>query len=185
MIVLASASPRRRDLLTLVSPDFWIVPAKGEEQADPALSPADYVQSLAKDKAEEVAVMFPDETVIGADTVVSIDGEILGKPHDEADAWRMLELLSGRTHSVFTGVAVISNGKLTTFAEETRVTFFPLDDREIARYIAAGEPFDKAGAYGIQGAGALLVKGIEGDYYNVMGLPAGRLYRLLKSLNIV
>ena len=129
--------------------------------------------------------MFPDETVIGADTVVSIDGEILGKPHDEADAWRMLELLSGRTHSVFTGVAVISNGKLTTFAEETRVTFFPLDDREIARYIAAGEPFDKAGAYGIQGAGALLVKGIEGDYYNVMGLPAGRLYRLLKSLNIV
>ena len=129
--------------------------------------------------------MFPDETVIGADTVVSIDGEILGKPHDEADAWRMLELLSGRTHSVFTGVAVISNGKLTTFAEETRVTFFTLDDREIARYIAAGEPFDKAGAYGIQGAGALLVKGIEGDYYNVMGLPAGRLYRLLKSLNIV
>lgn len=185
MIVLASASPRRRDLLTLVSPDFWIVPAKGEEQADPSLTPADYVQTLAKDKAEEVSAMFPDETIIGADTVVSIDGEILGKPHDETDAWHMLGLLSGRTHSVFTGVAVISDGNLTTFAEETRVTFFPLDDREIARYIASGEPFDKAGAYGIQGAGALLVKGIEGDYYNVMGLPAGRLYRLLKSMNIL
>ena len=97
----------------------------------------------------------------------------------------MLSLLSGRTHSVFTGVAVISDGKLNTFAEETRVTFFTLDDREIARYIASGEPFDKAGAYGIQDAGALLVKGIDGDYYNVMGLPAGRLNRLLRSLNIV
>lgn len=185
MIVLASASPRRRELLTLVTPDFWIVPAKGEETADPALPPAEYVCELAKNKAEEVAVMFPDETVIGADTVVVYGNEILGKPRDEEDAQRMLHLLSGNTHSVFTGVAIVSNGRLTTFAEETRVTFFPLDEREIARYVASGEPFDKAGAYGIQDAGALLVKGIEGDYYNVMGLPAGSLYRRLKEMNLI
>lgn len=185
MIVLASASPRRRDLLTLAAPDFWVVPAKGEENADPTLPPNEYVCELAKNKAEEVAVMFPDETVIGADTVVIFNGEILGKPKDEEDAQRMLRLLSGNTHSVFTGVAIVSNGQLTTFAEETRVTFFELDEREVARYVASGEPFDKAGAYGIQDAGALLVKGIEGDYYNVMGLPVGSLYRRLKDMKIV
>ncbi|MCM1333874.1 MAG: Maf family protein [Bacteroides sp.] len=185
MLILASRSPRRRELLTLITDQFTVRPAEGDEIADPSLSPARFVTELSAAKAREISADAPDDVVIGADTVVAFGKEILGKPRDTADAIRMLTLLSGKTHSVFTGVTVIKNGEAHSFAEETRVTFFPLTDEEIGRYAESGEPLDKAGAYGIQGAGALLVRGIEGDYYNVMGLPVGRLYRLLKELKCI
>ncbi len=185
MLILASKSPRRKELLSLITTDFEIIPATGEENADPALSPDIFVQELAKQKALEIAASHPDDVIIGSDTVVAAKGEILGKPKDKNDAYRMLAMLSGTSHSVFTGVAVVKNGEIHSFTEETRVKFFPLSGKEIENYIASGEPFDKAGAYGIQDAGALLVEGIDGDYYNVMGLPAGRLYRLMKSLAII
>lgn len=185
MLILASKSPRRKELLSLITTDFDIIPAEGEENADPALSPDKFVQVLSAAKAEEIAALHPYDIVIGADTVVSVNGEILGKPKDKADAFRMLSLISGTEHSVLTGVTVIKNGKTCSFTEETKVRFFPLDEFEIERYIATGEPFDKAGAYGIQDLGALLVEGISGDYYNVMGLPVGRLYRLLKEMNAI
>ena len=182
MLILASKSPRRKELLSLITRDFEIIPAVGEERADKSLSPSEYVTELAKHKAEEVACSYPDDTVIGADTVVAIDGEILGKPRDEADARRMLRLLSGCEHSVFTGTCIIYKNKNIAFCEETKVRFFELSDKEIDDYIVTGEPFDKAGAYGIQELGALLVSGITGDYYNVMGLPVGRLARELKNI---
>lgn len=185
MLILASRSPRRKELLALVTDQFIVRPAEGEEIADPRLSAARFVTALSEAKAREISANAPSDAVIGADTVVSFGKEILGKPRDTADAIRMLTLLSGKTHSVFTGVTVIANGNARSFTEETRVTFFPLTDGEIKRYAESGEPLDKAGAYGIQGAGALLVRGIEGDYYNVMGLPVGRLYRLLKELKLI
>lgn len=185
MLILASKSPRRKELLSLITTDFEIIPAQGEENADPALSPDMFVQELAKQKALEIAASHPDDIVIGSDTVVAVNGEILGKPKDSGDAYRMLSLLSGTSHSVFTGAAVVKNGEIHSFTEETKVKFFPLSEKEIKDYIATGEPFDKAGAYGIQDIGALLVEGIDGDYYNVMGLPVGRLYRLMKKLDIL
>ena len=185
MLILASKSPRRKELLSIITTDFDIIPAVKEENADPALSPDEFVKALAVSKAEEIAQTHPDACVIGSDTVVAINGEILGKPKDKADAFRMLSLLSDTSHSVFTGVAVIKDGKIHSFTEETKVKFFPLTEKEINDYIATGEPFDKAGAYGIQNLGALLVEGIDGDYYNVMGLPTGRLYRLLKELSVI
>lgn len=185
MLILASKSPRRKELLSLITTEFEIIPAAGEENADPSLSPDIFVQELAKQKALEIAASHPDDVIIGSDTVVAAKGEILGKPKDRDDAYRMLAMLSGTSHSVFTGVAVIKDGEIHSFTEETRVKFFHLSEKEIENYIASGEPFDKAGAYGIQDAGALLVEGIDGDYYNVMGLPAGRLYRLMKSLSVI
>ena len=182
-LILASASPRRRELLSLIPADFTVIPAQGEEKADISLSPRLLVQELAKQKAAEVAASHPHDTVIGADTLVFLGAEIMGKPTDQADAKRMLTLLSANTHTVITAVAIAQNGAVSkVFAEETKVEFFPLTDEEITAYIATGEPMDKAGAYGIQDKGALLVKGITGDYYNVMGLPVGRLYRELGSL---
>lgn len=182
-LILASASPRRRELLSLITADFTVIPAKGEETADKALPPRLLVQELAKQKAAEVAAAHPRDTVIGADTLVFCGAEIMGKPTDTNHAKRMLTLLSGNTHTVITAVAIAQNGAVTkVFAEETKVEFFPLTEEEIAAYIATGEPMDKAGAYGIQDKGALLVKGITGDYYNVMGLPVGKLYRELKTL---
>ncbi len=185
MLILASKSPRRKELLSIITSDFEIIPAVGEENADPALSPDIFVQELAKQKALEIAASHPDDVVIGSDTVVAAKGEILGKPKDKDDAFRMLSLLSGTSHSVFTGVALVKNGEILSFTEETKVKFFPLTQKEIDDYIATGEPFDKAGAYGIQELGALLVEGIDGDYYNVMGLPTGRLYRLMKRLEVI
>ena len=182
-LILASASPRRRELLSLITTDFTVIPAQGEETADKSLPPDILVQRLAEQKAAEIALAHPQDIVIGADTLVFCGSEIMGKPADAADAKRMLTLLSGNTHTVITAVAIAQNGYVTkVFAEETKVDFFPLTDGEITAYIATGEPMDKAGAYGIQDKGALLVKGITGDYYNVMGLPVGRLYRELKPL---
>lgn len=179
-MILASQSPRRRELLSLITDKFSIIPAKGEEIIGENVSPSEAVKMLARQKAVEIYSKYKDETIIAADTVVAIDGEILGKPHSAENAAEMLRKLSGRRHSVFTGVCVIHHdGETDIFAEETQVEFYPLTEREIADYVATGEPMDKAGAYGIQGRGALLVKGISGDYYNVMGLPVGRLYRVL------
>lgn len=179
-LILASASPRRYELLRLITEDFTVTPAVGEERLNETLPPAERVEQLARQKAEEISEKYPQDTVIGADTTVFCDGLALGKPKDAADAKRMLLMLSGREHSVITAVAFAQKGQtVKVFYEETKVEFYPLSDEEIDVYIESGEPMDKAGAYGIQGKGALLVKGIDGDYYNVMGLPVGRVFREL------
>ncbi len=183
MIILASKSPRRKELLSLITTEFEIIPAEGEERADRSLPPQQYVCELARHKAEEIAASHPGDIVIGADTVVVTDGEVLGKPKDEADAKRMLGMLSGREHLVCTGVCIISRDKNTCFCEDTAVRFFPLTNAEIDEYTASGEPFDKAGAYGIQEwIGKVAVEGINGSFYNVVGLPVQRLYRELKKV---
>lgn len=180
-MILASRSPRRKELLSIITNDFRIIPAVGEEVIPENTPPKDAVMLLSRQKAAEIYIMYKNETIIAADTVVCVDGEILGKPRSEENAAEMLRALSGRVHSVFTGVcAIFADGSSESFAEETAVEFYPLSDREIAEYIATGEPMDKAGAYGIQDRGALLVKRIEGDFYNVMGLPVGRLARILR-----
>lgn len=182
-MILASQSPRRRELLSLITEDFRIIPAKGEENLPENISPREAVLLLSRQKATEIYSEYKNEAIIAADTVVAAGGKILGKPADEKDAADMLRLLSGTRHSVFTGVCVISeDGAINNFAEETVVEFYPLTEEEIAAYVATGEPMDKAGAYGIQDRGAILVKSIIGDYYNVMGLPVGRLYRELKTV---
>ena len=184
-IILASQSPRRRELLERMglSP-FDVIPARGEERADPALSPAQLVEALSRQKAAEVAAAHPEALVIAADTVVSIDGLVLGKPRSGAEAARMLARLSGREHTVYTGVTVRLGDRADTQYEAAAVRFRPLSEADIARYVATGEPMDKAGAYGIQGYGAMLVEGIDGDYYNVMGLPVCRLARMLAGFGL-
>ncbi|MBQ9227426.1 MAG: septum formation protein Maf [Eubacterium sp.] len=182
MLILASQSPRRRELLKLITEDFVATAADVDETLPEGVRPDEAVQYLSKIKA---APFIKDgDTVIGADTVVSLDGIILGKPQDEQDAARMLRLLSGRCHSVFTGVTVATPEKSTTFCVETKVQFFPLTDREIERYVLTGEPLDKAGAYGIQGYGSLLVEKIDGDYFNVVGLPVSKLVRILSNFTL-
>ncbi len=181
-MILASQSPRRRELLSYITEDFTVMPAKGEEKISEGASPEETVKALSRQKAEEIHSEHKGEIIVAADTVVAIDGEILGKPRDKEHAAEMLRKLSGRVHSVFTGVCVIfEDGSAANFAEETKVEFYPLSDKEIADYIATGDPMDKAGAYGIQERGAANVKGIVGDFYNVMGLPVGRLARLLRG----
>lgn len=183
-IVLASGSPRRRELLETLGLDFRIVPARGEEIPPEGAGPAETVTALAKAKADEVAGLFPEALVIAADTVVWAEGRILGKPRDEADARRMLHMLSDNSHEVYTGTALIYKGKSIAGAEKTKVFFRRLTDAEIDGYIATGEPMDKAGAYGIQGRAALMVKRIEGDYFNVMGLPLCRLGQMLEEIGV-
>lgn len=182
-IVLASQSPRRRELLAGLIPDFEIITDNSEEVVDPELLPEEVVKKLAMQKAQNVAKKADtDAIIIAADTIVFIDGQILGKPKDEADAAVMLRKLSGREHHVCTGIAVVDNktGKAVSDIQRTAVCFKPLSDGEIDRYIATGEPMDKAGAYGIQNLGALFVEGIKGDYFNVVGLPVCRLAQVLK-----
>lgn len=185
-IILASQSPRRRELLAQMGvPQFEVVPALGEEIASPGLSSAQLVEVLSRQKAEEVAVQAgPDDVVIAADTVVAVDGAVLGKPRDPADAARMLSLLSGRAHTVYTGVTVRRGTFSRTAHEATQVRFRPLTQSEISAYIATGEPMDKAGAYGVQGLGALLVERLDGDFFNVMGLPVLRLSRMLERFGV-
>ncbi|WP_405345626.1 Maf family protein [Ruminococcus sp.] len=179
-IILASQSPRRQELIAHITPEFTVIVSDAEESLPEGLPPEDVPAYLAGIKAETVAADHPDDIVIGADTVVILDGCILGKPRDKDDAVRMLSALSGKAHTVVTGCAVYQGSRRITFSEQTRVEFYPLSDREILEYIATGEPFDKAGAYGIQGRGCVLVKRIEGDFFNVMGLPVARLKRELK-----
>ncbi len=182
MIILASGSPRRRELMTTVELAFKVCPAEGDENLDPALCPADAAMALATQKAQEVAKKYPHDCVVGADTIVVLDDKILGKPKDEAEAVAMLQLLSGREHTVYTGVCIINGEEETCFAESTKVAFYPLTLEEIKTYVACGEPMDKAGAYGIQGLGSVLVKKIEGDYFNIMGFPIARVVRTLRAM---
>lgn len=184
-IILASQSPRRRELLERMGIfDFEVIPAAGEEAADPALPPDLLVEELARCKCAEVASARPDALVIAADTVVAVEGRILGKPRNNAQAAEMLRSLSGREHTVYSGLTVFCSGDTVTEHESTRVRFRPLSQEDIAHYIATGEPMDKAGAYGIQGFGSLLVEGVWGDFYNVMGLPVCRLARLLAGFGV-
>ena len=180
--ILASQSPRRQELIGNILSEFTVIVSDVEEALPDGIAPEDVPEYLAGIKAQAVAAEHPDDVVIGADTVVILDGEVLGKPRDKDDAVRMLRALSGRTHTVITGCAMIRNGKTTTFSDVTRVEFYPLSDREILEYIATGEPFDKAGAYGIQGRGSVLCRRIEGDFFNVMGLPVARLKRELENI---
>lgn len=184
--ILASGSPRRRELLEMLGvPDLMIRPATGPERATPGAGPEQTVRELSLHKAQEVAqTCAPEDIIIAADTIVYLDGAILGKPKDHDDAVRMLTALSGREHIVYTGVAVLRGGELRQAAERTAVRFRTLTPAEIERYIATGEPMDKAGAYGIQGKCAIFVDKIDGDYNNVVGLPVAAIYRELKKLGI-
>lgn len=190
-IILASASPRRRELLERAGVSFEVIPAKGEEKII-SQRPEEAVLQLAKDKAAWVAQTLgecEEETlVIGADTIVVFENTILGKPSDETDAQQTLEKLQGNTHQVYTGVSVFEkkNGEWIdhTFYESTDVTFYPVSKEEIRDYVATGEPMDKAGSYGIQGLFGIYVKGICGDYNNVVGLPAARLFYEMKKAGI-
>ena len=178
-LILASGSPRRKELLQLITEDF-IVHSVDADETLPAGMPVEMAAAYLADlKASTAAKIFPDQIVIGCDTIVLLGDEIMGKPKDREDAHRMLRALSGKTHSVLTGTSLYYGTQTTVFTTETLVTFYPLSDAEIERYLDTGEPFDKAGAYGIQGKGALLVQGIEGDYFNVVGLPVAALSRAL------
>ena len=179
-IVLASSSPRRKELLQTAGIDFEI-DVEGVDEVPQGDTPEEKVCSIAAQKCRPVAARRPNDCVIGADTVVSVDGDILGKPHDREDAKNMLRRLSGREHTVYTGVCISAHGKETVFSEATKVKFFDLTDKEIADYVLSGEPMDKAGAYGIQGLGCTLVEGI-GDYFNVVGLPVARVVRETKKI---
>lgn len=179
-VILASASPRRKELLSYIIPNFEVIPSGIDEVATGA--PEDQVKQLAADKAADIAKQYPDALVIGADTLVAVDDRVLGKPADEAEAADMLRLLSGREHRVYTGVAVVSNGHVNANVNMTHVQFAKLSDEEIHEYIGTGEPMDKAGAYGIQGYCGKYIVGIRGDYFNVMGLPLNMLYNMLKEI---
>ena len=187
-IILASASPRRRELLTQIGLEFQVVVSNVEEKVT-ATSPAAVVEELSGQKAEGVLQMMgaqeQDCLIIGSDTIVAVDGKILGKPKDAEDAKSMLGLLQGRAHEVYTGVTVlkVNAGDIEsrTFHECTKVLFFPMTEEEIDTYVATNDPLDKAGAYGIQGFCARYISGIEGDYNNVVGLPVGRLYQEIKD----
>ncbi len=184
-IILASQSPRRRELLERMGIfAFEVIPARGEEVVRPGLAPARLVEELSRQKCDEVAAAHPEALVIAADTVVSIDERILGKPRSPAAAAEMLCVLSGREHIVYSGLTVRCGSQAFTEHEATSVRFRTLSDGEIERYVDTGEPMDKAGAYGIQGYGSVLVEGISGDYYNVVGLPVCRLARLLARFGV-
>jgi len=181
-VVLASQSPRRRQLLSLIGIEHDVRPANIDESYFPGEEPRAHALRLARGKVEAIAA--PGAVTIGSDTIVILDGELLGKPADVAEAATTLRRLSGRAHTVITAVAVHWRDQLVADAEEVTVTFRSLSDAEIAAYIATGEPMDKAGAYGIQGYGATIVDRVDGDYFAVMGLPLNRLTRLLESLGL-
>lgn len=182
MLILASTSPRRNELLKMAGYEFTVAPSEVSEEYLRGTPPIQIVEQLAARKAKAAAKDHPLDAILAADTIVVYKGRVLGKPKDEADAKAMLRLLAGNVHQVYTGYCVICNEKLIPGHECTSVEFYPLKDEEIDDYVATGEPLDKAGAYGIQGRGALLVKRIDGDFYNVMGLPVGKINRILKSI---
>lgn len=183
-LVLASQSPRRKELMTLLPWQFEIQVKEVEEIINLEWSPQENVKSLAMQKAQAVGKENLNQIIIGADTIVCLNGEIMGKPKDEVHAKAMLKKLSGQIHHVFTGVAILCKERRIkeSFYIETKVKMQDLSDKEIDNYLQTKEPFDKAGAYGIQGYGARYIEGIEGDYYNVMGLPVHALYEKLKTL---
>jgi septum formation protein len=181
MLILASSSPRRAELLTSAGIPFQSVPVDVDESVRRPEPPGDHVRRLAREKADAAFRLHPEALVLGADTIVLVGGEIMGKPRDAADAVRMLRLLSGREHEVLTGVALVSSRGVVIEVARTRVWVNPLTDQEIADYVATGEPLDKAGSYGIQGLGSKFIDRIHGSYSNVVGLPVSLVYRLLKG----
>ena len=181
-VILASQSPRRRELLSQIGIAHDVRPADIDETVWPGEEPAAHAERLACTKAHTLALQHPDALVIGSDTIVVIDGAILGKPADAGEAVAMLERLAGREHTVVTAVAVAHKGRTLSGVEVVTVCFRPLTRQQIAQYVATGEPMDKAGAYGIQGFGATLIERIHGDYFAVMGLPLGRLVGLIRAL---
>ena len=182
-LILASQSPRRRELLGLTGLDFIVRVADIDETMDPARDPREEVARVSRMKAMAVA-RKPEDVVIAADTIVVCEGQVLGKPHSEDDAFRMLSLLSGRNHQVMTGMTVVQGDEVVTHTEVTHLRFRNLLPEEIRAYIATGEPMDKAGSYGIQGGAALFCVGMEGDYYNVMGLPVCALSVILRTFGL-
>lgn len=183
-VILASSSPRRRQLLDLIGISHEVIPSDIDETLLSGELAETYCERLAREKAALIADSNPTALVVGADTIVVIDGLILGKPQDVGDAERMLGMLSGRSHTVMTAVAVSLGGKLVSGVEIVDVTFLPVDENEIRSYVATGEPMDKAGAYGIQGYGATIVRRIDGDYFAVMGLSLVRLVSLLREVGV-
>lgn len=183
-VVLASQSPRRRDLLTLIGVPHEVCPADVDESVWPGETPQAHCERLARAKASVLAERDPYAMVIGADTIVVLDGDILGKPRSPDEARAMLARLSGRTHTVLTAVAVAYHGQLVSGVESVLVTFRALDADQIRAYVDTGESMDKAGAYGIQGFGATIVERIAGDYFAVMGLALGRLVEMMESLGV-
>jgi len=189
-IILASQSPRRQELMKRITEDFSVCVPDCDESLPAGIAPLCAVRLLAEKKARAALRMWEDGDhtgeycIIGADTVVDVDGQILGKPTDAYDAEQMLWLLSGRTNTVHTGLAVLSPLGERITAVSTEVDFYPLTEEEISRYIATGEPMDKAGSYGIQGSAALFIKGIRGDYYNAMGFPVSTLYQLMEEMGV-
>ncbi len=182
-IILASGSPRRKELLSFIVDEFEVNPSNLEETAHG--TPKQQTLQLAKDKALDIAKSYPEAVVIGADTLVAVGGRILGKPKDNAEAASMLGMLSGRTHKVYTGIAIVCGGKALTDCVVTEVTFDIMTSDEIKTYIDTGEPMDKAGAYGIQGYCGKFIRGIQGCYFNVMGLPQNTVYGMLKKLDVI
>ena len=180
-IVLASGSPRRAEILTSVGWEFTKHVADIDERLRNGESPEDYVVRLAREKAETVTLRYTPEIVLGADTTVVIDGQIIGKPVDLDDARRMLKMLSGKWHEVLTGVAIVENGETRSAIQRTRVKFAEMSDEEIEFLAVNGDPLDKAGSYAVQAQAALFIEGIEGDYWNVVGLPIRLVYELLNS----
>jgi septum formation protein len=184
MLILASASPRRQELLRNAGIPFEVQPADIPEDVLPGEGAQECAERLARDKALAIAEKRPRDVVLGADTVVVIDGQILGKPANAADAARMLRMLSAREHEVITGVCLVASGQWSLASETTRVTMSAIGDVEIADYIASGEPMDKAGAYAVQGVASRWIPRIEGDYSNVVGLPVALVSRMLHQLGL-
>lgn len=182
--ILASASPRRKEILMNAGFCFEIIPSGADENISEELSPEETVRELSRRKATDILEKYPGSVVFGCDTVVAVEGRILGKPENDEDAYEMLRMLSGKTHTVSTGVCVVSSHKEICFSDTTQVTFYELSEETIRSYIATGECSDKAGAYGIQGYGSALVKEIKGDYFSVMGLPSARAVRALAEFGI-
>ena len=181
-VILASSSPRRQELLALADIKFNLCIKSIDETIPEGMSPEEAAETTAMKKATAVAEISDEAIVIGADTIVVLDGEILGKPKDREDAFRMLRALSGRTHQVITGVCLTIGKQNRIFHVVSTVKFYDLTDEQIKRYVTTGEPMDKAGAYGIQGKGCLLVEKIDGDYFNIVGLPIARVAREIKEL---
>ena len=184
MFILASQSPRRRELLSMLGLEFEIITADIDETMDPDTPVDQAVAEICRKKAEAVGSHHPGRLIVAADTIVVVDGQRLGKPHSEAEAVAMLRTLSGRSHTVMTGFCLWQDGRYETHVERTNLRFRPLSDREIRAYVATGSPMDKAGAYGIQDQAAIFVEALEGDYYNVMGLPLCSLTTCLRKWGV-
>ena len=184
MFILASQSPRRKELLSMLGLEFEIITADIDETMDPALSAQEAVAEVCRKKAQAVGQAHPGRLIVAADTIVVVDDKKLGKPHSEGEAKAMLRSLSGRSHTVMTGFCLWKDGQYETHVEHTHLRFRDLSDAEIAAYVATGSPMDKAGAYGIQDQAAIFVEALDGDYYNVMGLPLCSLVKCLRNWGV-